>query len=95
MLPDGRTRSLNVERSQFRALEHWTSPTTGVRYPIAWQIDLPEEGLRVLTRALVDAQEIDARRSVGFPYWEGLSTATFVRQEISLDAIGYVELTGY
>jgi predicted secreted hydrolase len=44
-------------------------------------------------RSLLDAQEIDARRSTGTVYWEGLSEL--------LDAqgrrvgLGYLEMTGY
>ena len=69
----------------------WQSPGSGARYPVQWQVDTPAGRFEV--RALMDAQELDSRRSTGTVYWEGLSEL--------LDAqgrrvgLGYLELTGY
>ncbi len=69
----------------------WASPATGAAYPTAWRILTPAGSMHV--RALLDAQELDARRSTGTVYWEGLSEL--------LDAggrrigLGYLEMTGY
>jgi predicted secreted hydrolase len=95
MPADGSVRSLAIEDAQWRPLAHWQSAATGNRYPIEWEIHLPREGLRLRTRALVAAQEIDARRSVGFAYWEGLSDAELEWADRRLTGSGYVELTGY
>lgn len=92
---DGGSRPLDLEGLQTEALEHWTSPVTEARYPIAWRIVLPAEKVTLQARATVAEQEIFAERSVGFAYWEGL---TDYRGEIDGEAVrgeGYVELTGY
>jgi predicted secreted hydrolase len=92
---DGRSRPLDLDGLQTEALEHWTSPDTRTRYPIAWRIELPAEDLRLMARATVAAQEMNAAQSVGFAYWEGLTDfeGTFGNQPVRGE--GYVELTGY
>jgi predicted secreted hydrolase len=44
-------------------------------------------------RALLDAQELDARRSTGTVYWEGLSE--LLDTQGRRVGLGYLELTGY
>lgn len=69
----------------------WKSPGTQATYPVAWTVRTPAGTFGV--RSLLEAQEIDARRSTGTVYWEGLSEL--------LDAqgrrvgLGYLEMTGY
>ena len=69
----------------------WSSPATGARYPVQWQVETPAG--RWTVRALLDAQEMDGNASTGTVYWEGLSEL--------LDAqgrrvgLGYLEMTGY
>jgi predicted secreted hydrolase len=76
----------------FTPVEHWTSPGTGARYPVRWQVQTPVG--RFVVQARMNAQELDSRRSTGTIYWEGLSdlldanTATRVGR-------GYLEMTGY
>jgi predicted secreted hydrolase len=75
----------------FEPLRHWTSPLTRARYPVAWRLHTPAGSFTV--QAVLDAQELDSRRSTGTVYWEGLSDL--------LDAggqrvgRGYLEMTGY
>ena len=76
---------------RFSPLRHWSSPTTGTRYPVAQQIDCPAG--RFTIEALVDAQELDSRASTGAIYWEGLCRLNDAQgREIGR---GYMELTGY
>ncbi|MCZ2103142.1 MAG: carotenoid 1,2-hydratase [Comamonadaceae bacterium] len=76
---------------RFTAQRHWTSPRSGVRYPVQWQIETPAGRMQV--RALVDDQELDSRASTGAIYWEGLSALlSDAGREIGL---GYLEMTGY
>jgi predicted secreted hydrolase len=69
----------------------WTSMASNARYPVQWRVDTPAGHHTV--RALLDAQELDSRASIGSIYWEGLSEL--------LDAsgarvgLGYLEMTGY
>lgn len=70
---------------------HWTSPGTGARWPVAWQLLTPAGEMHI--EAFFDAQEVDARRSSGLVYWEGAARLSD-RQNRPLGT-GYLELTGY
>ena len=69
-----------------RPLRWWTSPRTGVAYPVSMEVN----GLRL--EPLLDDQELDARASVGTIYWEGAVRAYRNQAEVGR---GYLELTGY
>jgi predicted secreted hydrolase len=84
-------RSFTPEEVEMKPLRHWTSPATGARYPVEWQLKSPAG--EMLLGAYFDAQEIDARNSSGLVYWEGASRL-FDLQKRPLGA-GYLELTGY
>jgi predicted secreted hydrolase len=69
----------------------WQSPATGARYPVQWALQTPAGRFEVL--AIFDAQELDAKRSTGTVYWEGMSRLLDARgQEVGT---GYLEMTGY
>ena len=76
----------------FEPGRHWTSPRTGTRYPVEWRISTPAG--RFAVAALLDAQELDSRRSTGAVYWEGLSELKPADGGPRL-GLGYLELTGY
>ncbi len=72
-------------------LRHWTSPATGARWPVEWQLRSPAGDMRLI--AAFSEQEIDARHSSGLVYWEGASK---LLDDRGRDAgWGYLELTGY
>ena len=76
---------------RFSPGRRWRSPSSAANYPVEWTIETPAG--RYALRALMDAQELDGRGSIGTVYWEGLSEL--------LDAqgrrvgLGYLEMTGY
>ena len=87
----GVVRNFAADELRFTALRHWLSPQTGGRYPVAWRIQTPA-GVHEL-HALLDAQELDSRRSIGAVYWEGLAE---LRGEAGRRiGLGYLEMTGY
>lgn len=89
--PGGTTRAFAPGQVRFEPLAWWSSAATQARYPVRWRIDCPAGTFEL--RALLDAQELDARASTGTVYWEGLSelrTATGARL-----GLGYLEMTGY
>lgn len=86
----GVVRNFGPDEVQFSPLRHWASPATGARYPVQWRISTPA-GLFVL-RALLDAQELDSRASVGTVYWEGL--AELMSEAGTRIGLGYLEMTG-
>ena len=72
--------------TSFKVLRTWTSPRTGVEYPVSMQVN----DLRL--EPLMEDQEFDARAATGTIYWEGAVTA--YRNETAVGR-GYLELTGY
>ncbi|MEN9474429.1 MAG: hypothetical protein RIS48_1149 [Pseudomonadota bacterium] len=92
--PAGRqdTRIFQPGEVVFQPGRHWTSPRTGTRYPVEWRVTTPAG--RFAVAALLDAQELDSRRSTGAVYWEGLSELKPADGGPRL-GLGYLELTGY
>ncbi|MGA0612630.1 lipocalin-like domain-containing protein [Caldimonas sp. KR1-144] len=88
----GATRAFGPDELRFTPLAHWTSAATGGRYPVAWRLETPL-GVHEL-RARFAAQELDARRSSGAVYWEGLSR---LHRAGGGEPVGdgYLEMTGY
>lgn len=93
--PSGQTRHLRREDVRIEALDFWTSPHTGARYPIKWKIRIaPFEYELVVTANLAD-QEMRTTASTGVDYWEGSVAARGTKKGKPVDGVGYVELTGY
>lgn len=92
--PAGRqdTRIFEPGEVVFQPGRRWTSPRTGTRYPVEWRVTTPAG--RFAVAALLDAQELDSRRSTGAVYWEGLSELKPADGGPRL-GLGYLELTGY
>ena len=75
----------------FTPLRWWTSPRSGARYPVQWQVQTPAGTFAV--NALLDNQELDSSGSTGAIYWEGLSDLMGATgQPVGR---GYLEMTGY
>jgi predicted secreted hydrolase len=71
---------------RFEPVRFWTSPRSGVQYPVSMQLN----DLRL--EPLMDDQELDSRLSTGTIYWEGAVRAYRGSAEVGR---GYLELTGY
>jgi predicted secreted hydrolase len=93
--PDGPTQEVTAGMFQTKALDHWTSPTTGTTYPSGWSLSLPEQDLRLTLSPVIPDQELDTRKSTGQIYWEGEVTAEGQSHGKPIAGKGYVELTGY
>jgi predicted secreted hydrolase len=72
----------------FTPRRSWTSPRTGVAYPVAMTVTVGAR--RWDLEPLMDDQELDASASTGTLYWEGA-----VRVAGAPGGRGYLELTGY
>ena len=87
----GAARSFAAGQVRFTPLREWTSPHSGARYPVAWQLETPAGRFEV--HAMIDDQELDSRASTGAIYWEGLSRLLDAQgREVGR---GYLEMTGY
>jgi predicted secreted hydrolase len=87
-LPGGEPRTL--DHATFTPLRTWTSPRTGICYPVAMSVEAGGRTWKV--DPLMDDQELDARASSGVLYWEG---AVRLRSGDGRSGRGYLELTGY
>lgn len=76
---------------QFEPLAFWSSPTSLSRYPVQWRVRTPKGVLRI--EAMLASQEVDARRTTGFLYWEGV--VRVLDEAGALRGWGYLEMTGY
>lgn len=87
---NGQVQTFN--NATFTTLENWQSPRTGVSYPVAQTLELPE-GPTLLLEPLFADQELDARSTTGTLYWEG---AVHVSDALKQSwGRGYLEMTGY
>jgi predicted secreted hydrolase len=87
---DGALQVLKPADVDFHAGRRWTSPRTGIVYPVEWTV---RAGARQFTlMPLLDDQENDTRLSTGAIYWEG---AVRVYDKRKPAGRGYLELTGY
>jgi predicted secreted hydrolase len=88
---DGRTHLYGPEAFQLREVAWWTSPHTGLRYPVSVALSIPSAELLIETRPLLEDQEL----SLSFRYWEGAVTASGQAKSAAIGGRGYLELTGY
>lgn len=81
-----------LKRGDFDAkpLGEWTSPDTGIRFPVRWQIEVPDKGLRLTLEPLLEASELDGRTTSYRVSWIGP-----IRVQGTLAGQGFQELTGY
>lgn len=93
--PDGGTLHLPADAVAVRTEGTWTSPTTGITYPMRHKIQLPSQELDLLVTPVLENQELDTRESTGVPYWEGAMDVVGARDGKPVRGQGYVELTGY
>ena len=75
---------------RYVSLRTWTSPRTGISYPVA--LDLNAGGTSYRIAPMMDDQELDSRATTGTLYWEG--AVRLLREESEVGR-GYLELTGY
>lgn len=85
VLPDGSTRELTPALVTLTPESYWEAPD-GTRYPVAWRLAVPEEGLDLRVKAVLDDQAMDD----AVRYWEGAVDVTG-----SHTGKGYLELSGY
>ena len=93
--PQGRTKFLASTDFALTPGKTWTSPTTHAQYPIEWSIHIPSLGLDAAVATRLPQQELAGGNSAAPPYWEGAIDAIGTKQDGSLVASGYLEMTGY
>jgi len=87
---EGGVQILQPADIEFRAQRQWTSPRTGIVFPVQWSVRAGTREIEL--EPLLDDQENDTRLSTGAIYWEGAVRAYAGGRPIGR---GYLELTGY
>lgn len=87
----------HLAREDFRleALDHWTSPHTGARYPSRWRLVVPRFGVEVEVLPVLADQELDTRGTTMIVYWEGACRVAGRHAGQQTSGRAYVELVGY
>ncbi|UCC51806.1 MAG: hypothetical protein JSV68_22290 [Anaerolineaceae bacterium] len=88
---DGSVQRLSKDDWQLEMLDKWTSPTSGAEYPVAWRLLIPKADLSLEGQALMPNQELN----VSTTYWEGAVAFAGNHAGRSVEAQGYIEMTGY
>lgn len=83
---DGKVTPLKLGDWSLDVTEQWTSPDTGIVYPAGWEVAVPQFGIEMVGRPLINNQEL----IVSTVYWEGAVEYTGTHS-----GRGYVEMTGY
>ncbi len=89
--PDGTSTKLSREQFEIKAQEYWKSPKSGLRYPIAWSVHIPQQALTLNILCRMPNQEWHNN----FRYWEGAVDVDGYLGENLVTGRGYVELVGY
>ncbi len=87
---DGTSRHIDREEIDIVVTDTWDSPEGG-RYPSAWKLQFPSEGLSLDIRPVMADQELFTT----VRYWEGAVDVQGERRGSPIEGRGYVELTGY
>lgn len=87
---DGSVETLDTAAVHFAPGREWTSPRTGIKYPVEWHVTVGSREFAL--QPLLDDQENDTRLSTGAIYWEGAVRVTENGRAVGR---GYLELTGY
>jgi predicted secreted hydrolase len=88
---DGGTQPLPSQAVSVVATEYWQSPHSGVRYPVAWKLNVPSLGISLDITPYIRDQEFNHR----LRYWEGAVRVAGRDDDHSVKGNGYVELVGY
>lgn len=92
---DGSTMHLGRDQFSVKSESFWTSPRTGGKYPMGWQVSIPSLPLEINIKPLLQDQELVTTRSTGVIYWEGACKATGKYKDAPVEGSCYVEMTGY
>ncbi len=89
--PDGEVaHRFGADEARLEGTGRWTSPQTGVRYTVAWRLQVPGLGIDLAVTPRLPNQELD----LTVRYWEGALTVEGERDGEPVTGIGYAEHAG-
>ena len=93
--PQGKSKILQAGQFQLQAIEFWQSPVSGIRYPIKWQLVIPDQNIKLMVATRVKQQEWSKTDGFSFNYWEGAVEVSGIKDQQPISGSGYLEMTGY
>ena len=87
----GEVRRLTAHDVSLTPLAYWNSDSTRIRYPVRWQLDVPDAGLSLTVTPLLERQEM----ALSVRYWEGAVSVSGKKHGQPINGRGYLELAGY
>ncbi|WP_405228191.1 lipocalin-like domain-containing protein [Lentisalinibacter sediminis] len=89
--PDGGVAArYGAAQARLEATGYWTSPETGIRYTVAWRLQVPHLGIDLAVTPRMPGQELD----LSVRYWEGAITVDGERDGTRVSGVGYAEHAG-
>jgi predicted secreted hydrolase len=82
---------LSADDVRLTVVDEWRSERTGVTYPVAWRMELPDQKLFLEIEPYLENQEID----LSVRYWEGAVRVRGTSAGARIEGHGYLELAGY
>ncbi len=92
---DNKIKKLSPKEFSIKKQAFWTSPSTKIKYPVKFRIEIPSLNLRLNISALMPNQEVNSIKSTIITYWEGLCEVKGKKRNKEVDGHAYVELVGY
>jgi predicted secreted hydrolase len=95
---DAHGKSIHLTAADFRLApmgETWASNVTGAKYPVAWIMEIPKLGLRLVATTRLKSQELGGGSKTAPSYWEGAIAIEGTSGSVSVRGVGYLEMTGY
>jgi len=92
---DGEPLPLATDDFSVTPTSWWTSPRTGITYPVAWRIHIIPQELELTVAAVAEDQELDVRATTLNVYWEGLCSVAGTHGGQAVAGYAYVELANY
>jgi len=87
----GKATNLSADEFHLEAAGEWVSTTSRVRYPVRWNIRVPDHQIDISVIPVLENQEIDHT----VRYWEGAVTVSGSSGFEPVSGRGYLELAGY
>lgn len=91
VLANGDKINLSAEQLSATPTDWWQSPASGVRYPVAWRLAIPDYQIELEVEAAIQNQE----QNHAVRYWEGAIKIRGEYQQQEVEGKGYLELAGY
>lgn len=91
MYPDGRTVHLRKEQFILKPQRYWKSWLTRITYAVDWEMEVPGMGIRLRSRAHVDAQQMILWPMI---FWEGSNSVSGVFEGQEVSGQGFLETFG-